>query len=82
MRKLPESEWDICAGSLPVYYLFPNIIFIPTLEGAFLVKEYPAENSPHKSFSKISFYFYQLSLKKAYPDHLYHKQHQLRFYLL
>ena len=23
MRKLPESEWDICAGSLPVYYLFP-----------------------------------------------------------
>ena len=58
MRKLPESEWDICAGSLPVYYLFPNIIFIPTIEGAFLVKEYPAENSPHKSFSKISFYFY------------------------
>ena len=58
MRKLPESEWDICAGSLPVYYLFPNIIFMPTPEGAFLVKEYPAEESPHKSFSKISFYFY------------------------
>ena len=58
MRKLPESEWDICAGSLPVYYLFPNIIFMPTPEGAFLVKEYPAEKSPHKSFSKISFYFY------------------------
>ena len=58
MRKLPESEWDICAGSLPVYYLFPNIIFMPTPEGAFLVREYPAEESPHKSFSKISFYFY------------------------
>ncbi|MAV02497.1 MAG: hypothetical protein CML58_07750 [Rhodobacteraceae bacterium] len=58
MRKLPESEWDICAGSLPVYYLFPNIIFMPTQEGAFLVKEYPSDNSPHKSFSKISFYFY------------------------
>ena len=58
MRKLPESDWDICSGSLPVYYLFPNIIFLPTPEGAFLVKEYPAENSPHKSFSKISFYFY------------------------
>ena len=58
MRELPEKEWDICKGSLPVYYLFPNIIFIPTTEGAFLVREYPAENSPHKSFSKISFYFY------------------------
>ncbi|MFL2692381.1 MAG: aromatic ring-hydroxylating dioxygenase subunit alpha [Gammaproteobacteria bacterium] len=58
LRDLSESEWDICAGSLPVYYLFPNIIFIPTLEGAFLVKEYPAENSPHKSYSKISFYFH------------------------
>ena len=64
MRKLPESEWDICAGSLPVYYLFPNIIFMPTQEGAFLVKEYPAENSPHKSYSKISFYFYPHVLKQ------------------
>ena len=25
MRKLPESDWNICAGTLPVYYLFPNI---------------------------------------------------------
>jgi hypothetical protein len=64
MRKLPESDWDICSGSLPVYYLFPNIIFIPTPEGAFLVKEYPAENSPHKSFSKISFYFYPHVLER------------------
>jgi nitrite reductase/ring-hydroxylating ferredoxin subunit len=64
MRKLPESEWDICAGSLPVYYLFPNIIFMPTQEGAFLVKEYPSDNSPHKSFSKISFYFYPHVLKQ------------------
>ena len=58
MRKLPESDWNICAGTLPVYYLFPNIIFMPTQEGAFLVQEYPLENSPHKSVSKISFYFY------------------------
>jgi len=64
MRKLPESEWDICAGSLPVYYLFPNIIFMPTPEGAFLVQEYPAENSPHKSYSKISFYFYPHVLRE------------------
>tara|TARA_Y100001970_G_scaffold262882_1_gene347685 strand:- start:4403 stop:5602 length:1200 start_codon:yes stop_codon:yes gene_type:complete len=58
MRRLPESEWNICSGTLPVYYLFPNIIFMPTLEGAFLVQEYPLDHSPHKSVSKISFYFY------------------------
>ena len=58
MRKLPEEDWNICTGTLPVYYLFPNIIFMPTNEGAFLVKEYPLENSPNKSVSKVCFYFY------------------------
>ena len=58
MRKLPEEDWNICTGTLPVYYLFPNIIFMPTNEGAFLVKEYPLESSPNKSVSKVSFYFY------------------------
>jgi hypothetical protein len=58
MRKLPEKDWNICTGTLPVYYLFPNIIFMPTNEGAFLVKEYPLENSPNKSVSKVCFYFY------------------------
>jgi len=65
MRKLPESDWNICSGTLPVYYLFPNIIFMPTPEGAFLVREYPLENSPHKSVSKISFYFYPEALEAA-----------------
>ena len=37
---------------------------MPTQEGAFLVKEYPSDNSPHKSFSKISFYFYPHVLKQ------------------
>ena len=31
---------------------------MPTNEGAFLVKEYPLENSPNKSVSKVCFYFY------------------------
>ena len=31
---------------------------MPTHEGAFLVQEYPLDHSPHKSVSKISFYFY------------------------
>lgn len=65
MRKLPEKDWKICTGTLPVYYLFPNIIFMPTPEGAFLVREYPLENSPHKSVSKISFYFYPEAFEAA-----------------
>ena len=65
MRKLPEEDWNITTGTLPVYYLFPNIIFMPTPEGAFLVKEYPLENSPHKSISKISFYFYPEAIEMA-----------------
>ena len=58
IRKLPEEEWDILQATLPIYYLFPNIIFIPTVEGAFFIKVYPLENSPHKCVSKISFYFH------------------------
>ena len=65
MREMPEEDWKICTGTLPVYYLFPNIIFMPTPEGAFLVKEYPLEDSPHKSVSKISFYFYPEALEAA-----------------
>ena len=65
MRKLPEEDWKICTGTLPVYYLFPNIIFMPTNEGAFLVREYPLEASPHKSVSKISFYFYPEAVEEA-----------------
>ena len=58
IRKLPEEKWDILQAALPIYYLFPNIIFIPTVEGAFFIKVYPLENSPHKCVSKISFYFH------------------------
>ena len=70
MRKLPESDWNICAGTLPVYYLFPNIIFMPTQEGAFLVQEYPLENSPHKSVSKISFSMKEIDFKTPFPLYL------------
>lgn len=57
LRTTPEKDWDVRVGSLPVYFLFPNII-INVLEGGIIVvKEYPLENSPHKSVSKVSFYF-------------------------
>jgi nitrite reductase/ring-hydroxylating ferredoxin subunit len=57
LRTTPIKDWDVRIGSLPVYFLFPNII-VNVLEGGIIVvKEYPLENSPHKSVSKVSFYF-------------------------
>lgn len=58
IRKLPVKDWDILKATLPIYFLFPNIIFIPTVEGAFLIRVYPLENSPHKCITRISFYFH------------------------
>ena len=78
LRKIPKEEWKITGelmhapdewhitnASLPIYFLFPNIIFIPTKDGAFLVKVYPLDNSVHKSVSKIQFYFYPEAMEVA-----------------
>ena len=56
MKKEPEENWHIVRGALPVYYLFPNIILLVFDFGMILLREYPVDNSPNKSVSKISFY--------------------------
>ena len=58
MKLEPEENWHICKGAFPVYYFFPNIILNVSGEGIILVREYPLDNSPHRSVSKISFYFW------------------------
>ena len=58
MKLEPEEDWHICKGAFPVYYFFPNIILNVSGEGIILVREYPLDNSPHRSVSKISFYFW------------------------
>ena len=58
MKLEPEEDWHICKGAFPVYYLFPNIILNVSGEGIILVREYPLDNSPHRSVSKVSFYFW------------------------
>ena len=57
MKLEPEEDWHICKGAFPVYYFFPNIILNVSGEGIILVREYPLDNSPHRSVSKVSFYF-------------------------
>ncbi len=64
MKKEPEEDWHICRGAFPVYFLFPNIILNVSELGIILVREYPLEDSPHKSVSKVSFYYRPEVLKE------------------
>ena len=58
MKKEPEENWHICRGAFPVYFLFPNTILNVSDTGIILVREYPLDMSPHRSVSKVSFYFW------------------------
>ena len=58
MKKDREEDWHICRGAFPVYFLFPNTILNVSDTGIILVREYPLDMSPHRSVSKISFYFW------------------------
>lgn len=57
MRDLPEDQWRIAMGALPVYWLFPNIQVLPIADGLVNVRVYPAPGQPGRSISKIDFYF-------------------------
>ena len=56
LRHQSKAEWRVLEGSLPVYFLFPNVQLIIGREGPTLVRVYPEEANPHASYSKISFY--------------------------
>ena len=58
MKKDDEDNWHICRGAFPVYFLFPNTILNVSDTGIILVREYPLDMSPHRSVSKVSFYFW------------------------
>ena len=64
MKEEPEEDWHICKGAFPVYFLFPNIILNVSNFGIILVRQYPLEDSPHKSVSKVSFYYRSDVLKE------------------
>jgi phenylpropionate dioxygenase-like ring-hydroxylating dioxygenase large terminal subunit len=56
VRELPEDEWDITVAGLPVYWVFPNAIFLPVEGGCFLVRMYPDRSDPGRHLSRVSFY--------------------------
>ncbi|MCS5636669.1 MAG: aromatic ring-hydroxylating dioxygenase subunit alpha [Myxococcota bacterium] len=56
MRTRPEETWAISQGTLPVYYLFPNIQINAAPFGLILVRTYPVVADPARSISRIGFY--------------------------
>ena len=56
MREWPEDQWDITVAGLPVYWIFPNNIVMPSEWGLYVVRAYPDETNPGKHTSVISFY--------------------------
>ena len=58
MKHEPIDNWHICRGAFPVYFLFPNTILNVSDTGIILVREYPLDLSPHRSVSRVSFYFW------------------------
>ncbi|MCP5025726.1 MAG: Rieske 2Fe-2S domain-containing protein [Actinomycetia bacterium] len=56
MRALPEAEWRITVGGLPVYFVFPNVILLPSQSGMQLVRAYPVPGEPNRHRSRVNFY--------------------------
>ena len=56
MREWPEDRWEITVAGLPVYWIFPNNIVMPSDFGLYVVRAYPDESNPGRHTSVISFY--------------------------
>ncbi|WP_419920397.1 aromatic ring-hydroxylating oxygenase subunit alpha [Candidatus Poriferisodalis sp.] len=56
VRNLPPDDWDLCTATLPVYWLFPNVQFIPSGNVVYVVRAYPDPADPGRHTSRISFY--------------------------
>lgn len=56
MRGEPKDTWHVLRGTVPVYYLFPNVQLIMNSGGMTLVRIYPQADDPNNSRSEITFY--------------------------
>ena len=75
MRNMPEDQWDITVAGLPVYWIFPNVILMPTRFGCFLVRAYPDPADPGRHVSRIGFYMYTELTKATGPEAVGVKEH-------
>jgi phenylpropionate dioxygenase-like ring-hydroxylating dioxygenase large terminal subunit len=65
LRGKPKETWNVLHGSVPVYYLFPNVQLILSAAGPTLVRVYPDGANPHQSFSQVSFYLNPRALEST-----------------
>ena len=65
MRTEPTDKWHVLRGTVPVYYLFPNIQLVVSSGGITLVRIYPQADDPSQSRSEISFYTYPDAQREA-----------------
>lgn len=56
LREVPTENWDVLVGSLPTYYIFPNVQLLMGRAGPTLVRVFPRGEDANDSFSKIHFY--------------------------
>ena len=56
MRHRPEETWHVAEATLPVYYLFPNVQLVMTIDGCFFIRMYPHPTDPGRHTSRITFY--------------------------
>ncbi len=57
LRNVPEEQWHVLLGSVPVYYLFPNVQLNVSRLGLTMVRAFPDPAQPGRSISRISHYF-------------------------
>ncbi len=66
MRGTPTDTWHILRGTMPVYYLFPNVQLIMTSGGPILVRIYPDAADPSNSHSEITWYTFPEEVQKTF----------------
>ena len=62
MRTMPEEQWDIAVAGLPVYWIWPNVVFMPSDAATFVVRTYPDRANPGRHTSQIDIYLWPHAL--------------------
>ena len=58
LREQPEDQWHISVAGLPVYWIWPNVVFMPSDAATFVVRTYPVVGDPGRHTSQIDIYLW------------------------
>lgn len=65
MRSEPTEKWHVLRGTVPVYFLFPNIQLVLTRGGPVLVRIYPDGDNPDMSRSELTSYYFPEAFSRS-----------------